>query len=38
MAIDWAVRMIICIYRYKGGKWMDTWDNIKETDNCEIGE
>lgn len=33
MAIDWTVRMLICIYRYKGGKWLNTWDSREKTDD-----
>ncbi|MGN1413024.1 MAG: MATE family efflux transporter [Anaerovoracaceae bacterium] len=26
MAIDWTVRMLICLRRYKGEKWLHIWD------------
>lgn len=31
MAFDWAVRMLICIRRYRGGKWLTVWDEIEKT-------
>ena len=26
MAIDWTVRMLICLWRYKGEKWLHIWE------------